>query len=83
METCAIVNILFLQFQLFDNRTYTYTYILADKQSRDGIIIDPVIELVNRDLHIVMDLGVNLKYACKFDTYFSIIHFSFTTFLKF
>jgi len=49
--------------QLFDNRTYTYTYILADKQSKDGIIIDPVYELVNRDLHIIMDLGIKLHYA--------------------
>ncbi len=51
--------------QLFDSRTYTYTYILADKTSREAVIIDPVIELVQRDVNVVRDLKLNLKYASK------------------
>ena len=50
-------------FQLFDVRSFTYTYLLADERSRDAIVIDPVFELVDRDLRIVRDLGLNLKYA--------------------
>ena len=49
--------------QLFDNRTYTYTYLLADTQSKEAILIDPVLELVSRDLSLVSELGLNLKYA--------------------
>eukprot|EP00057_Strongylocentrotus_purpuratus_P017972 XP_011672446.1 PREDICTED: persulfide dioxygenase ETHE1, mitochondrial [Strongylocentrotus purpuratus] len=49
--------------QLFDYQSYTYTYLLADKDTKDAILIDPVIELVKRDLHLVEDLGLNLIYA--------------------
>jgi len=44
--------------QLFDNRTYTYTYILADTQSKEAIIIDPVLEMAPRDAAIVEELGL-------------------------
>ena len=36
--------------QLFDVDTSTYTYLLADPQSREAIIIDPVIGQRARDL---------------------------------
>lgn len=49
--------------QLFCNRTYTYTYLLADLDSKEAVIIDPVLELVERDVAIVKDFGLNLRYA--------------------
>jgi len=49
--------------QLFDYQSYTYTYLLADQQTKDAILIDPVRELVNRDVHLLQDLQLNLKYA--------------------
>lgn len=49
--------------QLFDNRTFTYTYLLADPITKDAIILDPVLELADRDTRIVNDLGLNLLYA--------------------
>ena len=49
--------------QLFENRSFTYTYILADAATRDAVIIDPVIDVVERDLSIIKELGLNLKYA--------------------
>lgn len=49
--------------QLFDQNTYTYTYLLGDPVTRDAIIIDPVLEKVERDLAICEQLGINLKYA--------------------
>lgn len=48
--------------QLFDYDTWTYTYILADTQSMDGIIIDPVREQHQRDLRLINDLGITLRY---------------------
>ena len=49
--------------QLIDYDTWTYTYIVADPTSRRGVIIDPVIEQVNRDLQIIKDLKLNIIYA--------------------
>mmetsp|Transcript_11421 Transcript_11421/g.27101 ORF Transcript_11421/g.27101 Transcript_11421/m.27101 type:complete len:426 (+) Transcript_11421:102-1379(+) len=51
--------------QLFDAQfgSSTYTYILADPITKEAVIIDPVVELVDRDLGIVEDLGLKLVYA--------------------
>ena len=47
--------------QLFDRASCTFTYLLCDPTSRDGILIDPVLELVDRDLQVCRELGVKLK----------------------
>jgi sulfur dioxygenase len=49
--------------QLFDSKSSTYTYLLADKSTREAVIIDPVLELVERDVNLVKDLGLKLVYA--------------------
>jgi len=49
--------------QLFDQATWTYTYLLADPASREAVIIDPVIEQVERDLQLIGELGLELVYA--------------------
>lgn len=49
--------------QLFDNDTATYTYLLADPQTKEAIIIDPVLEQVDRDVKLIKDLGLTLHYA--------------------
>lgn len=49
--------------QLFDNRTYTYTYILADTQTKEAVIIDPVLELVPRDAAVIEELGLKPLYG--------------------
>jgi glyoxylase-like metal-dependent hydrolase (beta-lactamase superfamily II)/rhodanese-related sulfurtransferase len=49
--------------QLYDNESSTYTYILADEQSREAILIDPVRELIDRDLQILEELDLKLVYA--------------------
>jgi glyoxylase-like metal-dependent hydrolase (beta-lactamase superfamily II) len=46
--------------QLFDEKTWTYTYLLADPVSREAVIIDPVVEQVERDLALVDQLGLRL-----------------------
>lgn len=49
--------------QLFDYDTWTYTYLLADPSSKDAILIDPVKEQVPRDLRLLEELGLRLKYV--------------------
>jgi len=55
--------------QLFDGPapegtgSSTYTYILGDAESGEGIVIDPVAEHVNRDLASARQLGVKLTMA--------------------
>ena len=49
--------------QLFDRSSCTYTYLLLDKASKDCVLIDPVFELVERDIEVINGLGGNLKYV--------------------
>ncbi len=63
----TIIIIIFLLFylQLFDRESCTYSYLLGDTHSRDAVIIDPVVELIERDLETVQEIGLDIKYACK------------------
>lgn len=54
-----------LIFQLLEYKSFTYSYLVADPDTKEAILIDPVIETVPRDSKIVKDLGLNLKYASK------------------
>lgn len=49
--------------QLFDAESSTYTYLLADVETREAVLIDPVIEQVERDLEILRDHDLKLVYA--------------------
>ncbi|KAJ7985351.1 hypothetical protein DPEC_G00351160 [Dallia pectoralis] len=49
--------------QLFEPVSSTYTYLLADEKSREAVLIDPVLETVERDLKLLEELGFNLKVA--------------------
>ncbi|XP_033122799.1 persulfide dioxygenase ETHE1, mitochondrial-like [Anneissia japonica] len=51
--------------QLFDHQSFTLTYLLGDKVSGEAILIDPVLELVNRDVNLMEDLGLKLLYAAN------------------
>lgn len=51
--------------QLFDGATSTYTYLLADPASREAVLIDTVKEQVERDLKLVRELGLKLKYVME------------------
>jgi glyoxylase-like metal-dependent hydrolase (beta-lactamase superfamily II)/rhodanese-related sulfurtransferase len=46
--------------QLFDAGTGTFTYLLADGTSRQGVIIDPVFEQHDRDLALIRELAIEL-----------------------
>jgi len=49
--------------QLFEQTTSTYTYIVADRKTRDALIIDPVINTVARDMQLLKQLDLRLRYA--------------------
>jgi glyoxylase-like metal-dependent hydrolase (beta-lactamase superfamily II) len=49
--------------QLFDPETSTYTYLLADLDRREAVLIDPVKEQLERDVKLLDDLGLRLLYA--------------------
>jgi sulfur dioxygenase len=49
--------------QLLDPETSTYTYLLADETTRDAVIIDPVLDRIERDVGLIHDLGLRLAYA--------------------
>ena len=51
--------------QLFDYETWTYTYLLADAVSRDAVLIDTVREQADRDLSLLRELGLKLKYVLE------------------
>ena len=48
--------------QLFESETCTYTYLLFDSETMEGVIIDSVKDKVERDLNLIKELGIKLKY---------------------
>jgi sulfur dioxygenase len=51
--------------QLYDSETSTYTYLIADEQTKEAALIDPVIEQVERDLKLIQELGLTLRYCLE------------------
>lgn len=51
--------------QLFDAQTSTYTYLIADKSTKEAVLVDPVIEQVDRDYKLIKELGLNLYYCIE------------------
>jgi sulfur dioxygenase len=49
--------------QLFDNTSGTYTYLLASRHGGEALIIDPVLERVERYLQLVRELDLRLVKA--------------------
>jgi len=49
--------------QLFDNASGTYTYLLASRRGGEALIIDPVLERVDRYLQLVRELDLKLVKA--------------------
>lgn len=51
--------------QLFDQSSSTYTYLLADAESTEAVLIDPVFEQHARDAALVRELGLDLRYTLE------------------
>ena len=51
--------------QLFDYDTWTYTYLLWCEETRKCLLIDPVLEQVDRDLKLIQKLQLALDYVVE------------------
>ncbi len=51
--------------QHFDRETCTYTYLLADEDTRLAVLVDPVVELVERDLQLLRELELELVHTLE------------------
>jgi glyoxylase-like metal-dependent hydrolase (beta-lactamase superfamily II) len=60
--------------QLADPQSSTYTYLLADGDSRAAVLIDPVFEQMRRDAALIGELDLTLRYTL--DTHVHADHIS-------
>lgn len=51
--------------QLFESQSSSYTYLLADASTKEAILIDPVLETVERDLKLINELNLKLLYILE------------------
>ncbi|MGB3787662.1 MAG: MBL fold metallo-hydrolase [Phormidesmis sp.] len=51
--------------QLFDRETSTYTYLIADEQTKEAVLVDPVLEQVERDYKLINELGLTLRFCLE------------------
>lgn len=51
--------------QLFDPATSTYTYLIADPVTKVAILVDTVLEQVERDQRLLTELGLTLSYCLE------------------
>jgi sulfur dioxygenase len=51
--------------QLFEPKSSAYTYLIACEEAREAVLIDPVFETVERDLKLLDELGLTLKYTIE------------------
>ncbi len=49
--------------QLFESSSSTYTYLLACQETGVTVLIDPVLETVDRDIQVLSELGLKLHYT--------------------
>lgn len=49
--------------QLFEPKSCTYTYLLGDREAREAVLIDPVLDTAARDVKLIQELGLRLLYA--------------------
>lgn len=51
--------------QLFEEETSTHTFLLYDEENQEGVLVDCVKEKIERDLKLIEELGVKLKYLLE------------------
>ena len=47
--------------QLFDSKTCTFSYLVWDEPTREAVLIDPVLDQVERDIHLINELSLQLR----------------------
>ena len=66
--------------QVFDNKSSTYTYLIASAKGREAVIIDPVIENVESYIKLLREL--DLKLVKVIDTHIHADHVTGASKLK-
>jgi len=66
--------------QVFDQKSSTYTYLIASSKGREALIIDPVLENVNDYIRLLKNL--NLKLVKVIDTHIHADHITGASKLK-
>lgn len=66
--------------QLFDPSSSTYTYLLACERTGDAVLVDPVLEQRERDLSLIAQLGVHVRWLL--DTHVHADHVTAASALK-
>jgi glyoxylase-like metal-dependent hydrolase (beta-lactamase superfamily II) len=51
--------------QLFEPTSSAYSYLIACEDTGEAVVIDPVLEMVGRDLELLDELGLTLKYTIE------------------
>jgi len=51
--------------QLYEPLSSTYTYLLGCEQTGQAVLIDPVVNAIDRDLRVLNDLGLKLAYTLE------------------
>lgn len=51
--------------QLFDPQSSSFTYLLADGNTREAVLIDPVFEQARRDAALLNELGLKLRWTLE------------------
>ncbi|MDJ0681312.1 MAG: MBL fold metallo-hydrolase [Xenococcaceae cyanobacterium MO_167.B52] len=51
--------------QLFDRESSTYTYLIDDPETQEAILVDPVIEQLSRDIQLLKELSLTLKFCLE------------------
>ena len=66
--------------QVFDQKSSTYTYLIASAKGREAVVIDPVIEHVEKYINLLQEL--DLKLVKVIDTHIHADHITGATKLK-
>ena len=66
--------------QLIDGQSSTYTYLLADGERGEAVLVDPVFEQMRRDAALVKELGLAL--SCTLETHVHADHVTAAWMLK-
>jgi sulfur dioxygenase len=51
--------------QLFDQASWTYSYLIADSVTKAAVLVDSVLEQVDRDINLLNELGLTLEYCLE------------------
>ncbi len=66
--------------QLFDRDSSTFTYLIADEETQEAALVDPVRDQIDRDLSLIEELGFTLKYT--FETHVHADHIAASGMLR-